>query len=627
VLQLLQVAFLTCALPHAAAFTQSLSVPRNFIGSVRGASASETEVSGEAQKQAASRAQVSTEELGKEASMRGAGKAGGLYAAPYEEIDRRRNLAIIAHPDAGKTTLTEKLLLYGGAVQTAGAVRTRADQRAATSDWMELEKQRGISITSTVLSFEYMKKKINLLDTPGHQDFSEDTYRTLAACDNAVCLIDAAKGLEPQTRKLLEVCRLSGLPIFTFANKMDRPALEPLELMDQIETEFGLTCHPIVWPIGDGSDFRGVLDRTTGLVHLLERGERGGKATELGTLRLEEDAAELEAALGPLLYEKLAEDAELLNELVEPLDLEKVHAGEQSPMFFGSAITNFGVQLFLDHFLEMGTRPCAKPCTASMTGDEDVFLPPSYPEFAGMVFKLQANIDPRHRDRLAYVRVVSGRYEKGMKVSHSRSKRQVSLAQAQALFATERDAVLEAFPGDVIGINNPSGLLSIGDALYTGTERIAFRGIPSFSPEVFAYLTNPTPSKYKNFRKGLHELLEEGAVNLFRDRDDDGSATPILAAVGQLQFDVVAYRMQDEYGVETKMEPLAFTSARWALGGWDAVDAAKADGKLFGCHFAKDRWGRPVLLFRNDWKIQQLKDSEDEHGLGLAPFATAPELE
>jgi peptide chain release factor 3 len=278
------------------------------------------------------------------AEEKAAGARNSEFAAPPEEIVKRRNLAIIAHPDAGKTTLTEKLLLYGGALQQAGAVRTRADQRAATSDWMELEQQRGISITSTVLSFEYAEQKVILLDTPGHQDFSEDTYRTLAACDNAVCLVDAAKGLEPQTRKLLEVCRLSGLPIFTFCNKMDRPALDPLELIDQIETEFGLTCHPMVWPIGDGPEFQGVLDREDNTVHLFERGDRRGKAKDLEVVALDDPL--LPELIGERLYEKLVEDAEVLDGLVEPLDMDRVRKGDQSPMFFGSAMNNFGVELF-----------------------------------------------------------------------------------------------------------------------------------------------------------------------------------------------------------------------------------------------------------------------------------------
>uniref|UniRef100_A0A7S2FZH2 Tr-type G domain-containing protein n=1 Tax=Octactis speculum TaxID=3111310 RepID=A0A7S2FZH2_9STRA len=545
------------------------------------------------------------------------------------EIERRRNLAIIAHPDAGKTTLTEKLLLYGGAVQQAGAVRTRADQRAATSDWMELEKQRGISITSTVLSFDYLGKHINLLDTPGHQDFSEDTYRTLAASDNAVTLIDAAKGLEPQTRKLLEVTKLSGIPVFTFCNKMDRPALSPFELIDQIEADFKLTCVPVVWPIGMGEEFRGLLERETKTVHLFEKGIRTGKAVDMATVPLD-DAETLEDLLGADVYAQLLEDAEMLDGLIEPLDLDEVMDGNQTPMFFGSAMNNFGVELFLRFFLQWGSRPQKRlisppPPAPKATDDvivEEEFIEADDSEFSAFVFKLQANIDPKHRDRLAYLRVVSGRYNKGMKVSHSRSKRQITLASAQSLFGSDRAAVTEAFPGDVIGINNPGGLLSIGDTLYTGSQRIAFPGIPSFSPEVFAYVRNPDPGKYKNYRKGLKELMEEGAVQMLNDRGDDTENNPILAAVGQLQFEVVQHRMASEYGCEIVLEPMSYSSARWAEGGWAAVDAAKKDGKLFGIFNAQDRWKRPVLLFRNEWKVDQLKDTD----LALVPCSTPPDI-
>ncbi|KAG5175270.1 PRF3, plastid translation release factor RF3 [Tribonema minus] len=558
---------------------------------------------------------------GSAAAAAAAAAAGAQWAAPAAEIARRRNFAIISHPDAGKTTLTEKLLLYGGAIQEAGAVRSRADQRKATSDWMELEKQRGISITSTVLSFEYAGAQINLLDTPGHQDFSEDTYRTLAAADNAVMLVDAAKGLEPQTRKLFEVCRLRGLPIFTFCNKLDRPSLSPFELLDQIEGDFGLQMVPVLWPIGDGPNFQGVLDRDTNLVHLFERGDRTGRAKEMGTLEL--DDPELPIAIGETLYNQLREDVEVLEGLIEPLDMAKVHAGEQSPMFFGSAMVNFGVELFLKRFLTLGQGPA--PRSISSGGNAAEQLTPEYPEFTGFCFKLQANLDPRHRDRLAYIRVVSGRFEKGMRVSHSRMKgRTVNLTQAQQLFAQDRESVSEAFPGDVIGLNNP-GVFAIGDTIYTGARRVAFPGIPSFSPECFAYIRNPNPSTYKNYNKGLTQLLDEGAVQLLRERSDDGNGSPILAAVGTLQFDVVQYRLKDEYGVETRLEALpGFNTARWSNAGWDAVDAAEADGKLFGIFQAKDRFGRPVLLFRNEWKLQQVMADLPE--LELVPWAAPPDI-
>eukprot|EP00904_Undaria_pinnatifida_P005935 jgi/Undpi1/2471/HiC_scaffold_13.g05850.m2 len=542
---------------------------------------------------------------------------GGHWSASPCEIDRRRNFAIISHPDAGKTTLTEKLLLYGGAIQEAGAVRSRADQRKATSDWMELEKQRGISITSTVLSFEYNGNHINLLDTPGHQDFSEDTYRTLAAADNAVMLVDAAKGLEPQTRKLFEVCKLRELPIFTFVNKMDRPSLSPFDLLDQIEREFGMRMAPVLWPIGDGDQFKGVLERETKIVHLFERAGRTAKATDVAALQLDDPL--LPELITEEFYEQLLEDVEMLDELVEPLDMARVLTGEQSPMFFGSAMTNFGVELFLKRFLTIGQKPASRRMGASS-------ITPNYNEFTGFVFKLQANLDPRHRDRLAYIRVVSGRYEKGMKVQHSRMKgKQVTLAHAQQLFAQERETVLAAYPGDVIGINNP-GHFAIGDTIFTGSNKVRFPGIPSFSPECFAYMRNPNPSKYKNYRKGLDQLLDEGAVQMLRERSDDGNGNPILAAVGTLQFDVVQHRMKSEYGVDTILEPLAgYNTARWAEGGWDTIDEATKAGKLFGIFAAQDKFGRPVLLFRNEWKLANVHGELPQ--LELVPWSTPPDID
>mmetsp|Transcript_17651 Transcript_17651/g.23237 ORF Transcript_17651/g.23237 Transcript_17651/m.23237 type:complete len:609 (+) Transcript_17651:70-1896(+) len=538
------------------------------------------------------------------------------YAAPPNEIERRRNFAIISHPDAGKTTMTEKLLLYGGAIQDAGAVRSRASQRKATSDWMELEKQRGISITSTVLSFDYQDFHINLLDTPGHQDFSEDTYRTLAAADNSVMLVDAAKGLEPQTRKLFEVCKLRGLPIFTFCNKMDRPALSPFELIDQIEAEFGLEMYPVVWPIGNGNRFKGVVDRDTKLVHLFEKGERGKKAEEK-TISID-DPTLPEVIDDDELYDQLMEDLEILDEVINPLDMDRVLQGEQSPMFFGSAMTNFGIEIFLKRFLTLGQQP---PTRKTQDGE----LAPAHPEFSAFVFKLQANLDPKHRDRLAYVRICSGKFEKGMKVSHSRSKRTVNLSAAQALFASDRETVETAYPGDVIGLNNP-GLFAIGDTIYTGNNKIKFPGIPSFSPECFSYIRNPNPSKYKNYRKGLDQLLEEGAVQMLRAREDDGNGNPILAAVGTLQFDVVQYRLQDEYGVETILEPVGgYSIARWVENSWEEIDEEVASGKLFGVFLAKDQYERPVMLFRNEWKLNSL--IQDCPHLNFVPWAMAPELE
>mmetsp|Transcript_35177 Transcript_35177/g.40119 ORF Transcript_35177/g.40119 Transcript_35177/m.40119 type:complete len:602 (-) Transcript_35177:179-1984(-) len=553
--------------------------------------------------------------------------------APQAEIDRRRNLAIISHPDSGKTTMTEKLLLYGGAIQQAGAVRQKAEQRATASDFMEMEKERGISISSTVMNFDYNELRINILDTPGHQDFSEDTYRALAAADNAVMLLDGAKGLEPQTRKLFEVCRMRQLPLFTFVNKLDRPAMSPYEIMDQIQGEFGLETHPILWPIGDGEQFKGVLDRLENVVHFYQKPiVRGGKA-EVIQVPLE-DTKKIEDLIDDSeLFEKLMEDSELLNELMEPLDIDRVLAGDQSPMFFGSAMTNFGVQLFLDKFCKMGTKPIGRIAAAKGEGlklkdfeNTETLIPPEYEEFTGFVFKTQANLDLRHRDRLSYLRIVSGVYEKGMKVSHNRSKpgKKYNLAQAQALFGSDRSSVELAYPGDVIGINNP-GNFAIGDTLFTGNAKVAFPGIPSFSPEKFSYIRSPNPSDYKSFRKGINQLLDEGAVQALRQRNDDGGGPLLLAAVGQLQFEVVQARLQNEYRVESTMEPLGYSLARWVDGGWDAVDKADQDGKLFGIMITQDRWKRPVLLFRNDWKAAAL--AEEEKYLKLKPWSEPPSFE
>jgi peptide chain release factor 3 len=524
-------------------------------------------------------------------------------AALGEAVARRRNFAIISHPDAGKTTLTEKLLLYGGAIQQAGAVKAKGEQRKVTSDWMELEKQRGISITSTVLQFDYAGSTINLLDTPGHQDFSEDTYRTLAAADNAVMLEDAAKGLEPQTRKLFEVCRLRRIPIFTFINKMDRPGREPLELLDEIEQELGLACWPVNWPIGSGDRFRGVIDRRTRQVILFTRTERGRQATEKV---LPIGSAELTDLVEADLLSHALEELELLDGAGADLDLEQVHAGELSPVFFGSAMTNFGVRPFLDAFLEL-----AQPPTARISSDGPV--DPLRPEFSGFVFKLQANMDPRHRDRIAFVRVCSGKFEKDMTVRHARSGRTIRLSRPQKLFGQDREVVEDAYPGDVIGLNNP-GMFAIGDTLYSGS-RVEYEGIPCFSPEIFAWLRNPNPSAFKSFRKGVNELREEGAVQVLYDTDAS-KRDPILAAVGQLQLEVVQYRLEHEYGVKTRLEPLEFTVARWVCGGWPALEKV---GRLFNCKTVRDAWDRPVLLFRNQWNLQQLHD--DHAALELSAVA------
>ena len=512
-------------------------------------------------------------------------------------VEHRRNFAIISHPDAGKTTLTEKLLLYGGAIHEAGAVKARRAQRKATSDWMAMEQQRGISITSTVLQFEYRECQINLLDTPGHQDFSEDTYRTLAAADNAVMLIDAAKGLEPQTRKLFEVCRMRSLPIFTFVNKLDRPGREPLELLDEIEQELGLQTYAVNWPIGMGDRFKGVFDRSQQKIHLFERSAHGSREAVDTVVQMGDPR--IERLLEQDLYHQLKDDLDLLDGIGPELDADLVHQGKMTPVFFGSAMTNFGVELFLNSFLDYALKSGSRNSTIGL-------MPPTYPEFTGFVFKLQANMDPKHRDRVAFVRVCTGKFEKDMTVSHARTGKTIRLSRPQKLFAQDRESIDVAYPGDVIGLNNP-GVFAIGDTIYSG-QKLEYEGIPCFSPELFATLRNPNPSKFKQFQKGVSELREEGAVQIMYSADE-AKRDPILAAVGQLQFEVVQFRLQNEYGVETLLELLPYTVARWIIGGWEALQRV---GRLFNTVTVKDSWGRPVLLFRNEWNCQQVEGDHPE---------------
>lgn len=528
-----------------------------------------------------------------------------------QAVRYRRNFAIISHPDAGKTTLTEKLLLYGGAIHEAGAVKARRAQRKATSDWMEMEQQRGISITSTVLQFAYGGFEINLLDTPGHQDFSEDTYRTLAAADNAVMLIDAAKGLEPQTRKLFEVCQMRSLPIFTFVNKLDRPGREGFELLDEIEQELGLQTYAVNWPIGMGDRFQGVYDRRKKQIHLFKRTAHGSRQAaetviELGDPKIEEH-------LDRDLYYQLKEELEILEEIASDFDIEKIHAGKMTPVFFGSAMTNFGVKLFLEAFLEYALKPEGRKSSLGT-------IEPTYPEFSGFVFKLQANMDPKHRDRVAFIRVCTGKFEKDMTVKQARTGKTIRLSRPQKLFAQGRESLDFAYPGDVIGLNNP-GVFAIGDTIYNG-QKLEYEGIPCFSPEIFAYLKNPNPSKFKQFQKGITELREEGAIQIMYSADDF-KRDPILAAVGQLQLEVVQFRLQNEYGVETTLEPLPYSVARWVTGGWSALEKA---GRLFNTLVVKDNWDRPVLLFKNEWNLQQIKEDHPELKLNsIAPVGAGIE--
>jgi peptide chain release factor 3 len=510
-----------------------------------------------------------------------------------EEIQRRRTFAIISHPDAGKTTLTEKLLLYGGAIQMAGSVAARKNRRQATSDWMELEKQRGISITSTVLQFPYHGYVLNLLDTPGHEDFSEDTYRTLVAADSAVMLIDSARGVEPQTKKLFKVCRQRGIPIFTFINKMDRPGRDPLDLMAEIEDLLGIRTVPVVWPIGEGGDrFRGVYDRQSGEVHLFDRTEHGAYRAPVQAADLS-DAAALEPLLGEEQYAKLKDDIELLDVAGEPLEQERIDRGEISPVFFGSAVTNFGVELFLRRFIDLAPAPSPR-----LSEKGDVF--PEEPEFRGFVFKVQANMDPNHRDRIAFLRVVSGRFERDMSATNVRTNKSVRLTRPQKLFAAEREVVEEAYPGDIIGLTNP-GVFALGDTVCVGPP-VRFQGVPRFAPEHFGVLRNRRTEKYKQFQKGIEQLSEEGVVQLFHELNA-GRTEPILGVVGRLQFDVVKFRLESEYGVETTLEGTPFGHVRWV----EADEAALKE--VFwpqNCRRVHDNEGNLCVLFESEWGMNYL---------------------
>jgi peptide chain release factor 3 len=523
----------------------------------------------------------------------------------------RRTFAIISHPDAGKTTLTEKLLLYGGAVQLAGSVTSRKNQRATASDWMELEKQRGISISSTVLQFDYNGYRINLLDTPGHKDFSEDTYRVLTAVDAAVMVIDAGKGIEPQTRKLFEVCRRRGVPIFTFMNKCDRPTRDPLELLDELEKVLGIGAFPVNWPLGTGPNFRGVYDRLTKRVHLFERTPHGSYVAPVEVLGIDDEA--IKAKMDEAVYAQSRDEIEMLQGAGESYDSERVLAGTVTPVYFGSAMNNFGVQLLLDGFVEHSADPAPRKAGERIITPED-------PVFSGFVFKIQANMDPRHRDRIAFVRIVSGKFEREMTVTHAQSGKKIRLSNAQKLFGQERESVDDALAGDVVGILGHD-ILRIGDTL-TEDRTIVYNEIPRFTPETFAYLHNPQAGNSKKFRLGFDQLLQEGVIQVLYTGYGHVK-TPLLAAVGPLQFEVVQYRLKAEYGAESRLEMLRWTIMRW----WrkpgaepDYQPDLPSDTTL-----ATDTQGRNVVLFADEWGVRhftkrhpdiELSATEDFAGTG-----------
>ncbi len=506
-----------------------------------------------------------------------------------EQVNRRRTFAIISHPDAGKTTLTEKLLLYGGAIHVAGQVSARKRQRQATSDWMALERERGISITSTVLQFPYSGYTINLLDTPGHQDFGEDTYRTLLAADSAVMLIDAAKGVEPQTRKLFAICRERGIPLFTFMNKLDRPSRDPLELLDELESVLGIGAFPMNWPLGSGDDFHGVYDRRTHTVHRFERAAHG--ATRAAVSFTDAADPKLRELVSDVVFEQFHEGIELLDGAGEQFDREAMLRGEITPVFFGSAVTNFGVQLFLDEFVELAPPPAPR-----------AGIDPAAESFSGFVFKIQANMDPRHRDRVAFVRVCSGKFARDMTVRNARTGASVRLSRAMRLFADDRESLDVAYAGDVVGLANP-GAFAIGDSLYEGTP-VTFPPIPAFAPEHFAAIRSIDTAGYKAFGKGISQLREEGAVQVFYPWGTPRTE-PILGAVGELQFEVAKYRLESEYNVKTALTTLGCTLALHVEGDADAVARAQLPSNA---RLVEDWAGRPVALFESEWSVRLARE-------------------
>ncbi len=500
------------------------------------------------------------------------------------ETRRRRTFAIISHPDAGKTTLTEKLLLYGGALHLAGSITARKNQRATASDWMELERQRGISVSSTVLQFEYRDHCLNLLDTPGHRDFSEDTYRVLTAVDSAVMVIDAAKGIESQTRKLFEVCRMRGVPIFTFVNKLDRPGKDPLALLDELEDALGIRSFAVNWPLGAGGEFRGVFDRLTRNVHLYERTPKGAYRAPVAVHDIQDEHAR--AALAPDVLERAVDELALLDGAGAEFERESVLAGDLTPVFFGSAVRNFGVELLLDGFLDLAPPPGPRRAR------ERVVLP-SDDAFSGFIFKIQANMDPRHRDRLAFLRICSGRFERDMPVIHTRTGDRIRLTSSHKVFGRDRETVDVAYPGDVVGLVGHA-TFRIGDTLSTDPD-IVFDDIPSFAPECFAWIHGESTAQYKRFAKGLDQLLQEGVVQSFLI-EDAAQRVPLLGAVGPLQFDVVHHRLRNEYGAESRLERAPWSILRWVASG----EVAKGDLPT-GAKLCRDSAGRAALLFLDAW--------------------------
>ena len=517
-----------------------------------------------------------------------------------EQIQKRRTFAIISHPDAGKTTLTEKLLLYGGAIQQAGIVKGKKGARAAVSDWMEIEKQRGISVTSSVLQFEYDGYCINILDTPGHQDFSEDTYRTLMAADSAVMVIDAAKGVEAQTKKLFKVCTMRGIPIFTFINKMDREARNPFDLLEEIEQVLGIETYPMNWPIGSGKDFKGVYDRNAKEILAFQNvGKVGTQQAQKIEAHLGDE--NLDQLLTKPLHDTLKDDIELLDGAAYEFDKDKVDHGKLTPVFFGSALTNFGVEPFLADFLRLSMPPLPR---TSDRGEID----PCSEDFSAFVFKIQANMNKAHRDRIAFMRICSGRFERGMDVYHVQGGKKIKLSQSTQLMASERETVDEAFAGDIIGIFDP-GVFSIGDTITTAKVPFTYAGIPTFAPEHFARISQVDTMKRKQFVKGMEQIAQEGAIQIFKELGG-GMEEVIVGVVGVLQFEVLEYRLKNEYNVDIRRNDLSYSYIRW-------IENEDLDPKTLNLtsdtRRVEDFKGRRLLLFTSPWNI----DWALEHNEGL----------
>ena len=531
-----------------------------------------------------------------------------------EQIQKRRTFAIISHPDAGKTTLTEKFLLYGGAINLAGSVKGRKTARHAVSDWMEIEKERGISVTSSVLQFNYDNYCINILDTPGHEDFSEDTYRTLMAADSAVMVIDASKGVERQTIKLFKVCVMRHIPIFTFINKMDREANDPYELMSDIENVLGIATCPINWPIGSGKGFKGVYDRNTKEVALFTAAMNGQK--EVATEYVSASDPSLKDRIGFEFYDKLQEDIELLDGASAEFDQELVDAGQLSPVFFGSALTNFGVETFLKHFLKMTSSPLPRKSNQGI-------IDPFNKDFSAFVFKIQANMNKAHRDRIAFMRICSGRYEAGMEVNHVQGGKKVKLSQSTQMMADERHIVEEAYAGDIIGVFDP-GIFSIGDTLCASNDKFSFEGIPTFAPEHFARVRQVDTMKRKQFMKGVTQIAQEGAIQIFQEYNTGMEeiivgvvgTLQIIGTVGQLQFEVIQYRLENEYNVEIRLDPLPYEHIRWVVNPEECpVDKIVGTSDMKRIKDLKDN---PLLIFVNAWSVGMVQDRNKN--LKLAEF-------